>query len=142
MSSIVACPSCGTRNRVPTASTGRPRCASCQVDLPWLVDATDADFDAAVDTARLVLVDLWAPWCGPCRMVAPAVERASREHAGRLKAVKVNVDESPGISNRFRAQSIPMLVLLRDGQVVDTQIGALPEQQLLAWVARHLDTAG
>ena len=138
MGRIVECTSCGTRNRVPVASTGRPRCGSCHADLPWLVDATDADFDAAVSTSRLVLVDLWAPWCGPCRMVAPAVERATREHAGALKAVKVNVDESPGVSQRFRAQSIPMLVLLRDGTVVDTRIGALPEQQLLTWVERAL----
>lgn len=138
-STITACPSCGTKNRVPTATRGKVRCAKCSTDLPWLVDATDADFDAAVDTNQLVLVDLWAPWCGPCRMVAPAVERAAADYAGKLKAVKVNVDNSPGLSARFRAQSIPMLVLMRDGAVVDTQIGAVPEHQLLSWVGSHLE---
>lgn len=138
-SSIVACPSCGAKNRVPNVTSGSPRCAKCSTDLPWVVDAGDADFDQVVDTKRLVLVDLWAPWCGPCRMVAPAVQRAAVDHAGKLKAVKVNVDDAPGLSQRFRAQSIPMLVLLRNGEVVDTTIGAVPEHQLLGWVASHLD---
>lgn len=138
MSTITACPSCGTKNRVPVSASGHPHCAKCSATLPWLVDATDADFDAAVDTNDLVLVDLWAPWCGPCRIVAPSVQKAAEQHPGQVKAVKVNVDESPAISQRFRAQSIPMLVLMRGGEVVDTQIGALPEQQLLEWVSDAL----
>lgn len=134
MNPVIQCPACGTKNRVPASSSGRPRCASCHVDLPWLVEAGSSDFDAAIDTNLPVLVDLWAPWCGPCRIIAPGVERASREFAGRLKVVKVNVDQAPDVSARYGVQGIPTLLILKDGNIVDTQIGALPENQLLAWV--------
>jgi thioredoxin 2 len=131
---VVACPSCGTRNRVPVSSTGTPRCGSCHRDLPWLVAAGEDDFASATDTRLPVLVDLWAPWCGPCRMVAPGVERAATELAGRLKVVKVNVDDAPGVSARFGVQGIPTLLVLRDGETVGRQVGALPPDQLLGWV--------
>lgn len=123
---VLACPSCRTRNRVPVSATGLPRCASCKADLPWLVDVGDADFEAAVDTKALVVVDLWAPWCGPCRMVAPVLESLSREFAGQVKVVKVNVDENPVLSARYQAQSIPLLLLLDGGQVVQRIVGAQP----------------
>ena len=127
MSSRVAvCPACGTKNRVPDAAKGRPQCASCHQALPWLVDASDAGFASAIDTDQLVLVDLWAPWCGPCRMVAPILERLAASYAGRVKVVKVNVDDSPRTATRYKAQSIPMLLLMDGGQVVDTLIGAQP----------------
>lgn len=121
------CPACGTKNRVPVSASGSPRCASCHVDLPWLVEAGDADFAGAVETKRLVLVDLWAPWCGPCRMVAPILEKLAVEFADRLKVVKVNVDESPMTAQRHQARSIPMLLFMRDGDVVETVVGAQPE---------------
>ena len=139
MADIVACPSCGKRNRVPTAASGTPRCARCHTALPWLVNAGEADFDAAVRTPAAVLVDLWAPWCGPCKMVAPGVARASVDLAGRLKVVKVNVDEAPGISARFGVQGIPTLLVLRDGQPVARQVGALPADRLVAWVRTTVD---
>ena len=136
-SQVVACSSCGTKNRVPGISSGHPRCAKCHLDLPWLVDAGDADFAEAVATKPLVLVDLWAPWCGPCRMVAPILEQLSREFAGRLKVVKVNVDESPQVAQRYDARSIPMLLLMRAGEVVDTVVGAQPEHVMRSLVERH-----
>ena len=137
---IVACPSCAVRNRVPTTASGTPRCAKCHADLPWLVDATDSDFGPSVSTGLPVLVDLWAPWCGPCRLVAPAIQRASNEFAGRLKVVKVDVDQSPGVAARFGVQGIPTLLLLRDGQVVSHQTGALAEPTLLAWIRDSLQS--
>jgi thioredoxin 2 len=100
--------------------------------VPWLVDAGDADFAAAVDTKRLVLVDLWAPWCGPCRMVAPVLEKLANEFADSLKVVKVNVDESPRVAQRYEARSIPMLLFMRGGELVETVIGAQPEHVLRA----------
>lgn len=129
---MVECPSCGTKNRVPVSASGLPRCASCQADLPWLVDAGDADFDAAVDTKSLVVVDLWAPWCMPCRMVAPILETLSRDLAGKLKVVKVDVDQSPMISQRYQARSIPMMLVMDSGKVVDTIIGAQPKPAIKA----------
>jgi thioredoxin 2 len=100
------------------------------------VDTGDAGFDEAVGTKRLVLVDLWAPWCGPCRMVAPILEKLSVDLAGQVKVVKVNVDESQMVARRFNATSIPMLLFMRGGELVDTVIGAQPEHVLRA----HIDT--
>jgi thioredoxin 2 len=136
MAGVIACASCGKRNRVPVVASGTPRCASCHTPLPWLVHAGDDDFTEAVRTKVPVLVDLWATWCGPCRMVAPAVERAAKELAGDLKVVKVDVDQAPGVAARYQAQSIPTLLLLRGGKVIARQVGALPADELLAWVRR------
>lgn len=135
---VVACPSCGTKNRVPVAAKGHPRCSTCHADLPWLVDVGDGGFASAVDTDRLVIVDLWAPWCGPCRMVAPVLATLSRDFAGRVKVVKVNVDESPHVARRFDARSIPMLLFMRRGEVVNTVIGAQPEHVMRTLVASYL----
>ena len=137
-SAVVACPSCGTKNRTTVSVTGRPRCAKCHADLPWLVNATDANFANAIRTKQLVLVDLWAPWCGPCHMIAPILEKLSVDYAGRLKVVKVNVDQSPQTSMDYRAQSIPMMVFIRDGETVETVIGAHPEPAMRHKVDQHL----
>jgi thioredoxin 2 len=127
---------------VPRAAAGVPRCGQCHAALPWLVPAGDADFAEIAEGARLpVLVDLWAPWCGPCRMVAPAVEQVARAMAGQLKAVKVNVDEAPRVAERYRAMSIPTLLLLRDGREVARQVGALPAEQLLAFARQAAGAA-
>lgn len=128
--SIAVCPSCRAKNRIPAATKGRPRCAKCKGEVPWVVDATDADFAAVTDTNSLVLVDLWAPWCGPCRMVAPVLESLARRYAGAIKVVKVNVDDNPQIASAYDARSIPTLVFLRNGQAVDRVVGAQPEPAL------------
>ena len=126
MNQVLACPGCGKKTRVPAAADGSPRCGSCRAPLPWVTSAGDADFDQVTARAPLpVLVDLWAPWCGPCRVVGPAVEQAARTLAGRLKVVKVNVDDAPGLSARFGVQSIPTLLMLDKGKVIDRQVGAL-----------------
>jgi thioredoxin 2 len=109
--------------------------------LPWLVESTEADFDSVIDSRLPVLLDLWAPWCGPCRTLAPSVQRSAEEFAGRLKVVKVNVDQAPGISARFAVQGIPTLLLLRQGRIVARQVGALPESQLFSWLRPLADAA-
>jgi len=135
---LVRCPSCGAKNRASSPNVkGRPRCGKCQAALPWIVDAKDSNFSQAIDTKRLVLVDLWAPWCGPCRTVAPILETLAKEHAEKLKVVKVNVDSSPQVAQRYRASSIPMLLFMKQGQVVETVLGAQPHRVLTAKVADH-----
>jgi thioredoxin 2 len=137
--SIVTCATCGTRSRVPAAASGRPRCSSCHTDLPWLVDAGDADFDEVVGGSPLpVLVDCWAAWCGPCRAVSPLVEHAATARAGSLKVAKVDVDANPEVARRLGVQGIPALFVVEDGRVVDQQVGALPGAALDAWLDRTL----
>ena len=136
---IVQCPNCGQNNRVPADAAGVPHCGKCKTALPWLTSATDDDFDKIATHVTLpVLVDLWAPWFGPCRIVEPGVTRASQELAGRLKVVKVNVDTAPKTAERFAAHSIPMLVMLRNGNVISHQVGAIPPDQVLAFVNKAL----
>ncbi len=128
--SIVACTNCGAKNRVTPTPSGTPRCAKCKTMLPWLVDADTASFDAEANASVPVVVDLWAPWCGPCRMIAPILEALATEHAGRLKVVKVNVDDEPALGQRFDARSIPLLVVMRDGREVDRIVGAVPRSMI------------
>ena len=105
------------------------------------MDAGDEEFAAATETGELVLVDLWAPWCGPCRTVAPILERLAIEYAGRVKVVKVNVDDNRRTAVRFDAQSIPTLVILRDGATVDRLVGAQPERILRTRIEALLGTS-
>ena len=142
MSGIVSCPACGIRNRVPAGASGSPVCAACKAALPWLVEARLGELDAALDAKVPVVVDLWAPWCGPCRMVGPILEQLAVDRAGRLKVVKVNVDEIPGMSARYGVQGIPTLLLLRGGHEVGRQVGAAPRHVLEQWLDAHLAKPG
>jgi thioredoxin 2 len=126
------------QNRIRPSERGAPHCGACGKPLPWLVTATDATFDVESRSSLAVLVDLWAPWCGPCRILGPILEELSREFAGRLKVVKVNVDENPGLSRRFQASSIPTMVVVRDGRVVDRFQGAMPKADLTIRLTPHL----
>jgi thioredoxin 2 len=137
-STIVACDNCGRRNRLPVVGFGVPRCAVCHHPLPWIVDADAMTFDSAVAADVPVLVDFWADWCGPCRMVSPLVERVGHDYAGRLKVVKLDTDAAPQIAARYQAMSIPLLVLIRDGQEVARLVGAHPDAQLRAWLDGQL----
>jgi thioredoxin 2 len=136
---VIACRNCGRKNRVPTAARGSPRCGNCHQALPWIVEAGDDDFGEVVEAATIpVVLDLWAPWCGPCRMVTPALEQLAAEFAGKVKLVKVNVDEAPRVAQRFEVTGIPTLLVLQRGQVVAEQIGAAPEHALREWLTRSL----
>jgi thioredoxin 2 len=127
---IIVCPSCGARNRVGPIASGFPRCPRCKSELPWLVDADTQTFEAETSASVPVVVDFWAAWCGPCRMISPVLEDFAGQHAGRLKVVKVDVDANPELATRFGAQSIPLLVVIRDGREVDRIVGALPRAAL------------
>jgi thioredoxin 2 len=127
---IITCPTCSARNRVGPIAIGTPRCPRCKSALPWVVDADDDTFAAETAASVPVVVDFWAAWCGPCRMISPVLEDLAKRHAGHLKVVKVDVDANPSLATRFRAQSIPLLVVLRDGSEVDRIVGAVPAAAL------------
>ncbi|GAA1160229.1 thioredoxin [Kribbella jejuensis] len=140
---ITTCPNCGRRNRVPAVAAGRPQCGNCHAALPWIVDAGDDDFATVAEQATVpVLVDVWAPWCGPCRMVSPVLEQLATEKAGDLKLVKVNADLAPVVSRRFDVQAIPTLIVLNAGQPVARQVGAAPASALRPWLDNALAKVG
>jgi thioredoxin 2 len=107
-----------------------------------MADADEATFAAVAEHSPLpVVLDLWAPWCGPCRTVSPILEQLAGEFAGKCKVVKVNVDQAPAISNRYGVQGIPTLVLLRDGREVSRQVGAAPAGRLRDWIGGAIGQA-
>lgn len=145
---LVPCPACGTSNRVlQSRQNDNPRCGRCGVFL-WEgadhasgtgdgtpVPGNEANFQAEVLQAGLpVLVDFWAPWCGPCQELGPALATLAREHAGRLKVVKINVDENPRLAQQYQVRSIPLMIMFEHGQVKKQFVGALPLGQLRNWI--------
>jgi thioredoxin 2 len=137
---IIACSHCGKRNRVPAAAASVPRCGNCRNPLPWITTADDESFAEVVDAARLpVLVDLWATWCAPCRVVSPALEQVAGDLAGSVKLAKVDVDASPKTAARFAVQAVPTLLVMNGGDVKARRAGAASAAVIRQWVT---DTIG
>ncbi len=140
---ILACLSCGTKNKIPLSRINEsPKCGKCGTPLSTdiiskPVDVVDNTFDKEVLGAALpVLVDCWAPWCGPCRAVGPVLDELAEKYKGRLKIAKVNVDENSAISTRYSISSIPTMFLVKNGKIIDQLVGALPKEELEKQIAR------
>jgi len=139
---VIHCPACGTMNRVPREKMeqGRePVCGRCKTPLfasSKPVTVTDATFTAEVEQSPLpVLLDVWADWCGPCRMIAPVMEQLAAEMGGRVRVAKLNVDENPRTAARFSIRGIPAMLVLKAGREVDRMVGVLPKSE----IARRLE---
>jgi len=128
--SVLTCAECGKKNKIRPAERGTPHCGSCGKPVPWVVNASDGTFAYEARASVAVLVDLWAPWCGPCRVVGPMLEALAREYAGRIKVVKVNVDENPALAQQFGASSIPTMIVIKGDRIVDRIVGAMPPNEL------------
>lgn len=148
--SVVACPNCGAKNRVDESRAERlqPVCGRCGQTLPEAAAAaspghpitvTDATLpqELAQAGARPVLVDCWAPWCGPCRRIAPIMDELAAESGGRYVVAKLNVDENPGTASRFQIDGIPALLIFKGGRLVDKIVGLQPKQAIAARLAAH-----
>jgi thioredoxin 2 len=139
---ILRCPSCGKSNRLRYENLNRTiRCGNCQTTLPPPAEPVDAPDAAAFDTLVQqspvpVVVDFWAPWCGPCRMMAPELETAARGMAGRALVVKVNTDAVPELGERFRIMSIPTLAVFRQGREISRVSGVRPAAEIEALATR------
>jgi thioredoxin 2 len=139
---IITCPRCGTKNRLPKNRLGdKPVCGKCRASLPTQppldhpVEVTDQTFQREVlSFAGSVVLDCWAPWCGPCKMVAPILDQLAKEYAGRIKFAKLNTDENQRTAGQFSIQSIPTLLFFKGGKLINRQVGALPKGE----IERHL----
>jgi thioredoxin 2 len=136
------CAVCGAINRIPRARLrDDPTCGRCHAKVfPRApVVTTDATWKREVEDAPIpTLIDFWAPWCGPCRVVAPVLEQLATERGGKLKVAKLNVDENPRTSARFNVRSIPTLLLVRGPLPVDQVAGALSKEALETWLNRYI----
>lgn len=134
---LVACSNCGAINRIPAARLNQmPNCGRCHAPLftghPVELDA--AGFERHVDRSNLpVLIDFWAPWCAPCRMMAPQFVEAAVQLEPRVRLAKVNTETNPGLSARFGIRNIPTLILFRDGQELARQAGAMMRADIVRW---------
>lgn len=135
---LIKCSHCGATNRISNLSSlpnKEPICGRCKTPLTAVahpVMVTDANFTRLIEQSPLpVLLDLWAPWCGPCRMMSPIIDQLAVELAGQVRVAKLNTDENPMTSRRFAVQGIPTLLLLKDGREVGRVVGAQPKAVIL-----------
>jgi thioredoxin 2 len=134
----LVCAGCRAHNRIGASERGVPHCGKCGKPLAWVVNADESTFEVEARAQPTVVIDLWAPWCGPCRFVSPILDELAHEYGGRLKVIKVNVDENQGLARRFDAMSIPTIVVLRDGNVVNRIVGAAPKEQMASQIVPYL----
>jgi len=134
---LVSCPQCQTQNRIPVEKIGQQaKCGKCGAAFPANVSAspvhvTDQTFQQEILNAALpVVLDFWAPWCGPCRMIAPVLEELAKEYAGKVKIAKINTDENQQTAAKYQIQGIPTLLFIKNGQIVDQIVGAAPKPML------------
>jgi len=145
----IRCPSCGATNRVARDKLAQglaPKCGRCKQPLPHAADApltvTDATFASEVERSPVpVLVDAWAAWCGPCRMIAPVIDELAAELAGRVRVAKLNVDENAATASRFDIRSIPTLLVIAGGREVDRIVGAQSKQAIRDRLERTIASA-
>ncbi len=142
---ILACSACNAKNRIPlTRLDDAPICGKCQTPLPVddlsrPVDVSDQNFDQVVLASPIpVMVDCWAPWCGPCRSISPMMVSLARKYRARIKIAKLNLDENTMIGSRYSITSVPTFLLIQNGRIVDKLVGALPKEHLEAAVERIL----
>src|SRR6185436_20173432 len=144
---VVACAACGKKNRLTYETLGTPaRCGQCKEAVPALGVPVElhqtADFDRLISKSSLpVVVDYWAPWCGPCRMVAPELQKVATRQAGRMIVVKVNTDELSDLGQRFNIRSIPTLAVFANGRELARISGARPANEIEAWVQQATQAA-
>ena len=137
---LLSCPKCGQRNRLKYEGLGQTfRCGRCRQEIPPLGEPVDVRSDLVFEaltthSALPVLVDFWAPWCGPCKMVAPEIRKVASELAGKFLVAKVNTEEVPSLSARFRITAIPTMVLFVNGLEVARQAGAMPAPQIRRFI--------
>jgi thioredoxin 2 len=137
--SVVVCPQCGAGNRLKTPTPDQvPICGKCKNSLPWIITGTDISFRKELETSTPVLVDFWAEWCAPCRVTAPMLDDLARDKAGHIKLVKINVDQNPTTAERLNIRSIPTMILFKNGQAVETLVGAMSKDALLERLKSHL----
>ena len=142
---VVDCSNCGAKNRIDESrlATSEAKCGRCGEKLETIsasndqqdskpINITDQTFEREVlqMTGRPILVDCWAPWCGPCRMIAPVLDQLAAESRGNYRIAKLNVDENPQTSSRFQIASIPTMLIFKDGKLIDRLIGAQPKQAI------------
>ena len=142
---IVTCPNCGAKNRVDPSKDMQPVCGKCGTKLPAAtatdlthpVTVTDDNFETVIADSRPVLVDFWAPWCPPCRAIAPTLEQLAGESGGKYVIAKLNTDENQRTASRFQIEGIPTLLIFKSGKLVDRLVGAHPKPT----IKQHLEAA-